>query len=253
MNVCVNDMKMVTVFSFFIRAFQVDHCGHPALGYVLGSRTTCGLKDEYKSLGKSALRDLAKLGVKLQADPIENIEVAYTGDTNANGLVLGPSHNADRRGKSTDLHKSNLYKQQLFQAEVILCELTYLDSSQSETGKPRAIERGHLHICELERLFPCQESTAKSNSDEATNLLSNCISRKQTQQIIFYHLSGKSSPAMRALDMIAKGLPRHLRSRCQVAIASLLSPSEKSSLGRLVQPNGCICLIAYLAWKNRPT
>ena len=239
---------MICRFSFFIRAFQVDHCGHPALGYVLGSRTTSGLKNEYKSLDKAALRDLAKSGVKIQADPIENIEVAYTGDTNANGLVP----NSGRSDESADFHKSNLYRQQLFEAEIILCELTYLDSSESETGKLRAMERGHLHICELERIFTSKGNTAENKSIDASNLLSDCILRKQTQQIIFYHLSGRNAPAMRALDMILEGLPRHLRSQCQVAIASILSSAEKTSLGRLIQPSGCVSLIAYLAWKDRP-
>jgi hypothetical protein len=226
-----------------MRAFAVDHCGHPALGYVLVSRTSTGLKEEYKQLDKNALRDLAKSGVQLQSDPVENVEMAYTGDTCASGLTFDPNASNE---------KSLIFKQQLFQAEVILCELTYLDSTENEASRQRAAERGHLHICELGKIFTNNELEVETYSDEATSAISQCISSKQTQQIIFYHLSGRSSPATRALDMIADGLPRHLRSRCQVAIASLLSTDEKNTLGRLVQPNGCISLIAYLAWRDRP-
>jgi hypothetical protein len=230
--------------SFSMRAFAVDHCGHPALGYVLVSRSATGLKKEYQSLDKSALRDLAKTGVQLQSDPIENVEVAYTGDTCASGLTFDPSASAG---------KSVLYKQQLFQAEVILCELTYLDSTDGETGRQRAVDRGHLHICELERIFASIAIAEDGiKPDESTETISNCVTIRQRQHIIFYHLSGRSSPATRALDMIANGLPRYLRSRCHVAVASLLSADEKNSLGRLIQPNGCISLHAYLAWRERP-
>jgi hypothetical protein len=227
-----------------MRAFQVDHCGHPALGYLIVSRTNTGLKEEYKQLDKAALRDLAKSGVVLQSDPIENIEVAYTGDTCATGLVLN--------GLNGETDKSSLYKQQLFQADVILCELTYLDSTEKEEGTQRAADRGHIHICDLRRIFTSDAELDEKKSDEAEETLSKCITERQTQQIIFYHISGRSSTATRALDMIAVGLQRQLSSKCQVAISSILSNNEKNSLGRLIQPNGCISLIAYLAWRDRP-
>ena len=234
-----------------VRAFQVDHCGHPALGYVIVSRTTTGLKEEYKNLDKSALRDLAKSGRKLQSDPIEIVEVAYTGDTCARGLL------PDLKCKVTSSdglnnNKSDIYKQQLFQAEVILCELTYLDSTENENGKRRAAERGHLHICELNRIFNNDVSLDDTSVEDRLDSISTCISTKQSQHIIFYHLSGRSSSATRALDMITEGLPCHLRSRCHVAVASLVSNEEKNSLGKLVQPNGCISLMAYLIWRDRP-
>ncbi|KAL3776795.1 hypothetical protein HJC23_011924 [Cyclotella cryptica] len=234
--------------SFFMRAFQVDHCGHPALGYVIGSRTTSGLKEEYQSLDNATLRELAMSGVVLQSDPIEKIEVAYTGDTCANGLKLD-----QMRPLSGDAsEKSVLYKQQLFQAEVILCELTYLDSSEEEEGRRRAAERGHLHICELERLFMSNESNDDTRFDGPVESVSTCVLDRQTKHIVFYHLSGRCGPATRALDMIADGIPRQLHRRCQVAVSSLLTSDEKHSLGRLIQPNGCVSLMAYLAWRGRP-
>ena len=180
----------------------------------------------------------------LQADPIETIEVAYTGDTCVNGLIIDGLAAIDT---------STLYKQQLFHAEVILCELTFLDVSENEERKRKAAERGHLHICDLERLFTTDKIAEEKKSDGTFDSISKSISERNTQQIIFYHLSGRNSPATRALDMITEGLPHQLRSRCQVAISSLVSTKERSSLGKVIQPNGCMSLAAYLAWKDRPT
>ena len=53
-----------------MRAIEVDHAGHPALGYVLVSRTTAGLKEEYRNLDGAAIRDLVKSGVQIKADPV---------------------------------------------------------------------------------------------------------------------------------------------------------------------------------------
>lgn len=237
-----------------MRAFQVDHCNHPALGFLIGSRTTSGLKEEYQNLDKAALRDLAMSGAVLQADPVENIEVAYTGDTCANGLTPDPRCivKKDSHDNISATEKSYLYRQQLFQAEVILCELTYLDSSEEEEGRRRAAQRGHLHICELKSLFMDNDAKEEKRFDGPVESISNCILDRQTKHIVFYHLSGKCKPATRALDMIAKGIPHQLHSRCQVAIASLLNKNEKHSLGRIIQPNGCVSLLAYLAWRDRP-
>ena len=190
------------------------------------------------------MREIAKSGITLQADPIETIEVAYTGDTCVNGLIID--------GLSA-IDTSTLYKQQLFHAEVILCELTFLDVSENEERKRKAAERGHLHICDLERLFTADKIAEENKSDGTFDSISKSISKRNAQHIIFYHLSGRNSPATRALDMITEGLPHQIRSRCQVAISSLVSTKERSSLGRVIQPNGCVSLAAYLAWKDRPT
>ena len=80
---------VISSHSFFARAIEVDHAGHPALGYIIGSRTASGLKEEYRHLDGPSIRDLAKAGVPVKADPVERIEVAYTGDTRARDLSSG--------------------------------------------------------------------------------------------------------------------------------------------------------------------
>ena len=229
-----------------MRAFAVDHGGHPALGYLIGSRTTYGLKDEYKDVDKLELRQLAKSGVKIQADPIEIIEVAYSGDTTANGLILPPSCVANGMRAGVDMNglaaadKSLLYKRQLFRAEIILCELTYLDSTEGEDGRRKSLERGHLHICDLESIFLDEESGYDPSVIGPSKYL------------VFYHLSGRCRTATRALNMMAEGVPRQLQSRCQVAVSSLLSTDEKNSLKlhHLIQPNGCVSLASYIDWRD---
>lgn len=237
-----------------MRSFEVDHAGHPAIGYLIGSRTSTGLKEEYKRLDAESLRDLVKSGVVIQSDPIETIEVAYTGDTCARGLVRQPVDMNERNMASDYVESakklSDLYKQQLFRAEVILCELTFLDSSEDSARKSLAEKRGHIHICDVEQIFVCTEQSIDDAEGQAKTI--SIISNPK--HIVFYHLSGRYTPATRALDCIAEGLPRQYRNRCQIAINSMLSQEEKTkdAVGKLVQPNGCISLAAYLAWRDRP-
>jgi len=257
--------------SFFMRAFEVDHAGHPALGYVIGSRTTSGLKKEYQHLDGASIRDLAKSGVSIKADPIETIEVAYSGDTCARGLMRKSvdydccEQTTTEEGTTTTMavkQKSSLDIGQLFQAELLLCELTYLDSSEDESQMSKACDRGHLHINDLESVFsshnPCWEendisTTIASVGNEESDSTITC---QHPKNIFFYHLSAKYQPATRALYLIAEGLPDQLRDRCHIAIASMLTQEERScehSLARLIRPNGCISLAEYiLSRKDTP-
>ncbi|KAL9182268.1 hypothetical protein ACHAXT_012920 [Thalassiosira profunda] len=214
--------------SFFARAIEVDHAGHPALGYIIGSRTASGLKEEYRHLDGPSIRDLAKAGVPVKADPVERIEVAYTGDTCARGLL-----NNSPGGGPGDVG-------QLFRAELLLCELTYLDSGDDEEKQRLASERGHLHINDLEGIF------ASHRSDLGA-------AEPRPQCIVFYHLSAKYQPAARALDLMAKGPPLDLRDRCHVAISSMLGREKQADadlFAQLIRPNGCISLAEYVAWKT---
>lgn len=254
-----------------MRAFEVDHVGHPALGYLIGSRASSGLKTEYQHLDGMALRDLAKSGIAIKADPIETIEVAYTGDTCARGL-LKPSTGAfgesilELNSEDSSKQRSALYLEQLFHAELLLCELTFLDSTENECDRSMASERGHLHICDLEQVFSFYEHwedanikksacTADSNDNDKTNAARSKPCVRPVKNIVFLHLSARHKPASRALGLIAKGLPRKLRSRCHVAISSLLSNEEKSldvdSFVTLIQPNGCISLTDYISWNTK--
>lgn len=136
-------LKYGSKTTFFIRAYNVDHGGHPALGYIIGSRTTRGLKTEYQSLDGVQIRNLVKSGIVVTADPIERIEVAYTGDTCARGLMMKQQSICSNSSEETTLDgnaKSNTIEGgcssgrgltttssdigQLFQSELLFCELT---------------------------------------------------------------------------------------------------------------------------------
>jgi len=224
--------------NFFVRAFEVDHAGHTALGYTIGSRTkTAGLKREYQNLDGDAIRELVQSGVRVKAGTVEKIEVAYSGDTCRHGLMKDCLHSPESMNEK--LSKSATFLQQAFQAELLICELTFLDSAEDETQQ-RSVERGHLHINDLEDIFA---SHGRLNSND----------ENETKSILFYHLSGRYGPASRALDYIAAGLPSQIRNSCQVAIKSLLSEKEKAAghgIQQLLQPNGCVSVEDYLRWKK---
>jgi hypothetical protein len=220
--------------TFFVRAFEVDHAGHVALGYIIGSRTkAAGLKPEYQNLDGKAIRELVQSGVSVQSDPVEKIEVAYSGDTCRHGLI---------RTTVLDepiISKSAAYLTQAFQAELLICELTFLDSAEDEAQRQRSEERGHLHINDLEDIFA---SHGRLNN-----------SHDERKGIVFYHLSGRYGPATRALEYIAAGLPSQVRNSCQIAIKSLLSDNEKASskgIQQLIQSNGCVSMEDYLRWRE---
>ena len=245
-----------------MRAFEVDHAGHPALGYIIGSRTTVGRKKEYQNLTGIEIRELVKSGVSIKAHPIEKIEVAYTGDTCVEGLM--------KQSTITDCDSLQMTKQdeavstvqrnpsfdigQMFQAELLLCELTFLDSSEGEEQRTKARQRGHLHINDLDSIFsshnPCKEENQSSTTISTTN--------QYPTSIVFYHLSAKYQPATRALEFISEGIPHELRDRCFVAISSMMTQEERTSdddnsIAKLVQPNGCISIADYRSMKDSST
>ena len=226
-----------------MRAFKVDHAGHPALGYIIGSRTTSGLKSEYQKLSGKELKELVKSGISIKDPPIEKIEVGYTGDTCANGLMKQQITTATDDETTTagfDIGK-------MFQAEVLLCELTFLDSSEGEDQGIKARQRGHLHINDLEAIF---SSHNQSEEDEAESDSTTITSQMNPKSIVFYHLSAKYRPAKRAMDYIAEGLPQQLIDRCHVAISSMLTQEEQACDFSISKPNGCVSLKEYLSWKD---
>ena len=245
-----------------MRAFEVDHAGHPALGYIIGSRTTAGLKKEYQNLAGIEIRELVKSGVSIKADTIEKIEVAYTGDTCAEGLMKQSTitdcdslqmKNQDEAARTVQRNPS-FDIGQMFQAELLLCELTFLDSAEGEEQRTKARQRGHLHINDLDSIFsshnPCKEENQSSTTISTTN--------QYPTSIVFYHLSAKYQPAKRALKFISEGLPHELRDRCFVAISSMMTQEERTSdddnsIAKLVQPNGCISIADYRSMKDSST
>ena len=246
-----------------MRAFEVDHAGHPALGYIIGSRTTAGLKKEYQNLAGIEIRELVKSGVSIKADTIEKIEVAYTGDTCTEGLMKQSTitdcdslqmTKQDEAVSTTVLRNPSFDIGQMFQAELLLCELTFLDSSEGGEQRTKARQRGHLHINDLDSIFsshnPCKEENQSSTTISTTN--------QYPTSIVFYHLSAKYQPAKRALKFISEGLPHELRDRCFVAISSMMTQEERTSdddnsIAKLVQPNGCISIADYRSMKDSST
>ena len=234
-----------------MRAFAVDHAGHPALAYIIGSRIMSGLKAEYQHLNMDEIRHLVKSGTSIKADPIEKIEIAYTGDTCAYGLIKQQSPptsivvNAPERAKGFASSSSDRDIGQLFRAELLLCELTFLDSSEGVEQQCRAIERGHIHINDIERIFSSHISTWW-DEEVVPSDITDASSIKKT--IVFYHLSSKYQPGMRALDFIIEGLPSQLLRYydCYVAIFSMLEDSMK-----VLPRNGCICLERYRRWRTK--
>ena len=225
-----------------MRAFKVDHAGHPALGYIIGSRTTSGLKAEYQKLNGKELKELVKSGISIKDPPIEKIEVGYTGDTCANGLMNQqiPTTSDDETTTGFDIG-------QMFQAEVLLCELTFLDSSEGEDQRHKARQRGHLHINDLEAIF---SSHNQLKEDETESNSTTITSQEYPKSIVFYHLSAKYRPAKRAMDYIAEGLPQQLIDRCYVAISSMLTQEEQACDFSISKHNGCVSLKEYLSWKD---
>ena len=239
-----------------MRAFDVDHAGHPALGYVIGSRTTVGLREEYRNLDSNRIRDLVRSGTSVMGDPIERIEVGYTGDTCARGLTKRRQDNieddfADANAMIDGVGvggsgKMPFHIGQLFRAELLFCELTYLDSADDEKTRVVASERGHMHINNLEGIFASHdEHRERGGSSDRV---------KYPTTMVFYHLSAKYQPARRALDLISEGLPRRLsRDRCLVAITSMLTRGKEmpnDSIAELIRPCGCISLAEYLRWRD---
>jgi len=226
--------------SFFARACQVDHAGHPTLGYIIGSRTAGGLKPEYRQLDGARVRELVKSGVSIKGEPVERVEFGYTGDTCARGLVKRQAVPTGDGLRSDGL----LPIDQMFSAQVLFCELTFLDPNEDESAQQKADERGHLHINHLESVFGSHNLLASRS--ESTG---------DSGSIVFYHLSAKYRPARRALDFIAEGLPKQLawNRRIFVAIASLLSPdeAEDDAFTGLIHADGCIELDQYVKWRER--
>lgn len=225
--------------SFYARAVQVDHAGHPTLGYVLGSRTAGGLKPEYRQLNGARIRELVKSGVSIKGDPVERVEFGYTGDTCARGLVKRQAAPTEEGLCSDGLPPID----QMFSAQVLFCELTFLDSNEDELAQQKADERGHLHVNHLESIFGSHDLLA--SRAESTGV---------SGSIVFYHLSAKYRPARRALDFIAEGLPKQLllNRRIFVAVASMLSPdeAEDGAFTDLIHKDGCIELERYVKWKD---
>lgn len=208
-----------------LRAFAVDHCGHPALGYSIVSRRSPGLKPEYQGLPGDRIRDLVKSGVQIKGDPIEAIEVTYTGDTAVGGIVKRGCTNSTER-------LSDTYLNQAFTAPLIICEATFLEPGMQELAR----SKGHMNV----------EDVSTALSSHGWGDASEDISRR----LVLLHISSRHRPAERALGLILKHLPDYLIEHCDVAISALLSEEERrenQTFVKMIRTSGCISLKEYAA------
>lgn len=222
----------------FVRVFGVQHAGCPAVGYVVGTRHAPKLKEEYRGLAKNEIRDLIASGVSIKSQPIDELEVAYTGDTCAVGLecklASAASMGLEKEGNCLskeetesmkEAHQRNaLYLHQAFQSPLIICEVTFLNDNDQE--RQLAQDRGHMHIDDI---LPVLSSHGwKSPAD--------C-------KVVLLHLSARYG-AKQALDEFVRVLPKDVLPHCSVAITSLVD-SRQEEWVQLIKDNGCIALADY--------
>lgn len=221
----LNCKKMPGGAQIFLRAFAVDHCGHPALGYTIVSRQSPGLKPEYQGLPGKEIGALVKSGVQVKADPTERLEVTYTGDTSYEGILKTQENDSSSSSSCSDV-----YRNQAFAAPLILCEATFLDPEMTDLSK----KRGHMNIHHIPQVL--------ASHGWGTN-------EDLERKLVLFHVSSRYRPAKRALDMMLRYFPASVVECCDVAISSLLSEDEKqasdTTMVDLIQTNGCLSLKEY--------
>lgn len=116
-----------------LRVFPTSHAGCPAVGYVISTRRRLKrLKHEYQGLPGEELRKLARSGVSLTDELVEEeFDIAYTGDTTIDAII-----------EHADLWS---------RCHTIFCEATYLDAT--EKSRAMALDRGHMHVDDLVQLL----------------------------------------------------------------------------------------------------
>jgi len=87
-------------------------------------KTVSVLKEEYKGLDSAKIRELIQSGKDIK-ETTEVVEIAVTGDTTMEGLLLNPL---------------------CFQAKILITECTYIDEASSIE---QTQSRGHLHLDEI--------------------------------------------------------------------------------------------------------
>ena len=118
-----------------VRVFATSHAGCPGVGYVISTRRrTQVLKEEYRSLSGNKIRELARSGVDLKEELVEeSFDVAYTGDTTFEAL----ERNAELWSR----------------CHTVFCEATFLDAT--EKSRVLARDRGHMHMDDIAKLMKC--------------------------------------------------------------------------------------------------
>ncbi len=214
--------------------FDVKHAGCPAVGYIVGSRHPPSLRDEFKGKTSNEIRELVASGVPIKTDPLDVLELAYTGDTSVEGLMIPTNDNdaeLNNNNNNNNNNANNPYLSQVFSCRTLITEATFLE--RTEQSRDLALLRGHMQVSDV--------VSALNDHDW------------RGQDILLIHLSARYN-ATAALDLILAALPEEVMKKCWVAISSLRTSSskeEKEPVFRdLIQPNGCIHLYEYAQLLN---
>lgn len=231
-----------SMFSLLIRVFQVQHEGHPSVGYVICRKLPERLLPQYEGLPSTEIRDLVRKGIKIKAEGDTVVELSYTGDTCSEGICLPSSENSDFESlQRLNSDRNLVHLRQAFQAPIIICELTYLYGTEAgDTKGNLGGSRGHMQIGDVAHVF----SSHGWNNNTDTSAL-------EGKAIIFFHISARHNPAKTALELLLANLPEWIIPYSHCAISSLLSKEEKCGGAHfpidLVGDNGCIQLSSYKA------
>lgn len=158
--------------TLFVRVFPTVH-RVPSVGFAVYRKEKV-LRSEFSNYSKTDLGELKRRRVNVYDEPVENLEMVYTGDTTFEGI-----------------HPTRTLGINVFMAEILIMELTYLDGDRS-----KAIERYHVHIQDI---------------IENAHVFLN-------KQIVFCHLSSKYGPASKCISMLRNALPAALADRVAVSL-----------------------------------
>lgn len=235
----IKQKKVHNGVKYYLRPFDVSHCGHPSLGYSLVSKTCKKeLKEEYRGMDGKELGKLARSGVAINGTEIvEKIQACYSGDTNLDGLILHGENSSQEEADADAQSRRNL--KEALTAPLVMCELTYILESDRELAK----ERGHINLFDIQPILKShnRELTKDKNRDTGDNSDDNARVQND-QKFIFYHLSSRGRTAENILQTMATALPDDVVQKSEVALASF--PSTTAS--HLLKDNGCISIADFV-------
>jgi ribonuclease BN (tRNA processing enzyme) len=156
-----------------VKVFQTIHRVQ-SHGYAIYCKVKGKILAEYDNCDSTEFKLLNKSGVKFRENDTEVIQLVYTGDTIFDALLL----------------PVNSF---IFQAPILIMELTYLDGERN-----KAIDRGHIHLEDI---------------IEHYNLFKNT-------QILFCHISQKYFPYSKIVTMLKSSLPDEILFRSAVSLKS---------------------------------
>lgn len=173
---------------FFVDAFPTTHRVH-SLGYAVFYQEDPQVLPQYRGLDRHYLASLRQ-ETGVQTHTVEtNLHLVYTGDTTFAGL-LSPATRF------------------IFQAPILIMEMTYLDRSNGRSYA-KALEYGHVHI---------------------EDVIQNESWFTHVQCLVLVHLSMKYSPAKRGLALLQEHIPSSLRHKTVVCAKALGTTSIYSAL-----------------------